>query len=315
MNESIENFLTTCNILNKKIDVVSSFKSRKYEINRISNIVFLAVLIIPTVLLNAVAVITIWKTSQLRRKPCYFVILLQSSVDLGVGCVALPIFIAALLAPFTTNIDVCTVLIVSKSATVFPVGLSIVTLSALTVERYIGVLHPYSYKTLVTKRRIVMFVLGGVLVPSSVNAASMLTEYFFIKYIVTGLLAVFLIFTIFARIRIYLVLRRLARSEARPHEDGGEENEKRRRVLREMKHAMSCFIVVISSLILLAPYTLMPIFTQMGKMNFNAYLAWSGSLILLMCTVNSVIFFWGNTVLRQEAIKILKNSSVQLARS
>ena len=308
MNESTENFLIACSLLNKKIHAVSTFESRRYEVNRISNIVFLGVLIIPTVLLNAVAVITIWKTAQLKKKPCYFVILLQSSVDLGVGCIALPIFLVALLVPFT-NIDICTPVIVSNTVTVFAIGLSTLILSALTVERYIAVVHPYSYRRLVTKRRIVIFVLGGGSIQFPVVVACILNEYLTIKYAAMGFFATFLIFTSFAYIRMYLVMQRLSRSEVRPNEVGGEENKKRRRALRSaVKHAMSAFIVVIFFFVLLVPFTLFPVFIRMGKMNFNAYLMWSGTLIFLNSTVNSVIYFWRVTALRQEAIKILKNS-------
>ena len=41
-----------------------------------------------------------------------------------------------------------------------PCWLSIVTLSALTIERYIGVLHPYQYRK-VTKKRILMYICGS----------------------------------------------------------------------------------------------------------------------------------------------------------
>ena len=305
MNESIENFLRVCNFLNMKIDVVNGFVSGKYEVNRISNIVFLGVLIIPTVLLNAVPVITIWKTAQLRKKPCYFVILLQSSVDLSVGCVSLPILIVALLAPFTTNIDICTVTVAVKSISMLPIGLSITTLSALTVERYIGVVHPYSYKILVTRRRIVVFVLGMGLILLLLIFTSYVSQYFIMKYAARAFLAVFFIFSSFAYIQIYLVMRRLSRSEIRPQEYEGKDTKTRR--LRELKHAMSCFIVVISFVTLLVPYTLSPFFSRFEKMNLNVYVWWCVALVNLHPTVNSMIFFWRSTVLRKQAIKILKN--------
>jgi hypothetical protein len=44
---------------------------------------------IHTVLLNAVAMITILKSSQLKSKPCYFIILVQSINDLAVGIVSI----------------------------------------------------------------------------------------------------------------------------------------------------------------------------------------------------------------------------------
>ena len=84
-----QSHLTICDILGRTTVHIS--ESRKYEINRIFNIVFLGVLIVSTVLLNAVAVITIWKRAKLKNKHCYFVIFVQSSVDLGIGCTAMSI--------------------------------------------------------------------------------------------------------------------------------------------------------------------------------------------------------------------------------
>ena len=313
MNESIENFLTTCHLLNKKTVLVSSFESHEYEINRIANIVFVGVLIIPTMLLNTVAVITIWKTGQLKKKPCYFVILAQSLVDLGVGCVALPLFFLHLLVPFT-SIDICTAVYVLKSITVLPAGLSVVTLSALTIERYIGVVHPYSYKTLVTKRRIVKFVLCGVLTILSIIVSSIFSQNLFMKCAAAFLFAAFLIFISFVYMRIYLVARRVLRLDVRPHEEGEEENKKRQCVRRKIKHAMTCFIVVISFYVLLVPFTLFPIFSQFGRMNLNVYVWWSVALFNLTPSVNSGIFFWRSKVLRQQAIKIIKNPKAEAPR-
>ena len=310
MNKSIENFLKICNFINKKYDVVTSFESRKYEINRISNIVFLSVLIISTFLLNAVAATTVWKTDQLRKKPCYFVILLQSSFDLGVSCVSLPIFIVALLAPFT-NIDICSAVVVVRITSGLPIGLSIVTLSAMNIERYIGVVHPFSYKTLVTRGRIVMFVFGGGIVLLLAIVASIFSEHLIMKYAAMGMFVAFLIFTSFVYLRIYLVVQRLSRSNVSPHEDGGKESKKRRRVLREIKHAMSCFTVVICFFVLLVLFTFFPIFNRTEKMNLNVYVWWCVALFNLNPCINSLIFFWKSTALRKQAIKILKSPTIE----
>ena len=94
----------------------SGFQPSVYETNRIINIVFLGFLLFSTVFLNAIAVITIQKTPQLKNKFCYFTILLQSSVDLGLACFAIPITILYLLSPFT-NFDICAFLLVVRSAT------------------------------------------------------------------------------------------------------------------------------------------------------------------------------------------------------
>ena len=306
MNQSLKDHLTICDILGRTTVHVSGFESRKYEINRIFNIVFVGILFVSTVLLNAVAVITIWKRTQLINKHCYFVIFVQSLVDLAIGFTALPIEFFFLLVPFI-NVDFCIAVILVRSTAVLLSSMSIVTLSALTIERYIGVIHPYSYEK-VTKSRIVKFVLGEFFILLTITVASFFSQYEIIKYAGIGVLAIFLIFITFAYGGIYLETRRLSRSEVRPDIEGAQ-NRDRKLKFREIKRAMSCFMVVISFLALIVPYSLFPIFNrQFGLSNFNVYFWWSATLLNSSGSINSVIFFMRNTVLRKEAMKVIKKT-------
>ena len=305
MNQSLKDHLTSCNVLVQKTVHVSGFESRKYEINRIFNILFLGALILSTVLLNAVAVITIWKRTQLKNKLCYFVILVQSSADLAIGCIAMPILLFYLLVPFF-NVDICIAIILARLTLFLLTGLSILTLSALTIERYIGVVHPYCYKKL-TKSQIVKFVLCGFLILLSITGASAFSQHQITKYAAIGGLGIFLIFITFAYVRIYLEMRRLSRSEVRPNIEGGEENKDRKLKFREIKRAVSCFIVVISFLVLIVPHFLSPIFNQRFELsNFNVHVWWSVTLLNSSASINSVIYFLRNTVLRKEAMKVIR---------
>ena len=47
-------------------------------------IVFNGVVIVPTLLLNAVSLMVIFKASQLKNKPCYFIIIIRSKFNLTV---------------------------------------------------------------------------------------------------------------------------------------------------------------------------------------------------------------------------------------
>jgi hypothetical protein len=304
MNESekLGNVLTTCYIINKKTDHVTGFSSKKYEINRISNIAFLGVLTVSTILLNAVAIITIQKAPKLKDKLCFFVILIQSVVDLGVGCIVIPTVSVFLLQPFINIHDVCISILLARSTAILP-GLSIVTLSALTMERYLSVLHPCFHRTRLKKKGIVIFVVGAALALLSLVAASIFVEGEIIKYISILILATFLIFVVFAYTRIYLVIRKITR--VRTDDEAGEGN--RKHLSRERKHALACFIVVAFFVLFLIPYMLIPIFKQFERMTSNTYNWWSVSLLLSISSVNSAIFFWKNTVLRNEAKKVVKN--------
>ena len=169
-----EDFITTCHYFSKTTTHVSSFKSTKYITIRISNIVFLCLLIFPSVLLNATAAITIWKRPPLKKKLSCFVIFLNSLVDLGVGCIGLPIVVHFLLVSFIDT-GICFAIVMASTIACLTSGLSLVTLFVLTMERYLGIVHPFYHRTNLTKKRVFTCVLIGVLTVLSIFGASFLT--------------------------------------------------------------------------------------------------------------------------------------------
>ena len=303
MNENV----ITCLRVSNMIHHVTSFESTAYESNRVFNVIFLAILIFPTILLNAVAVITIQKTPQLRNKLSHFIILVQSSVDLGVGCFATPMMIIYLLSPFT-NVDVCFLFAVTKSTIFFLSGLSTLTLCALTMERYLGIFHPFFHRAYLTKKGIVTYTMAGVLILTAVVIASIISGNDATRIAGTVILAIFLIFNTFAYVRIYFLIPSTTReSPTNVVSSDKAWPVKGRRHFGKTKHVSTCFIVVISFTILLLPYVLSPIFVQFESMMWNAYFFWAVSLIILNSSINSITFFWKNRVLRKEAIKIVKD--------
>ncbi len=161
MNDNEENhyFLTTCKITEATYVIPSQFPNDEYERNRIAVVAFNCMLLLLTIGLNGISIITIRKSSQLRNKVCYFIFLLQSVVDLSVGVLGIPLFIYYLLIPFLDTSN-CTFIILALRTTHLVCALSVITLSAMTIERYIGVLHPYYYETKVTRKRILIYVCG-----------------------------------------------------------------------------------------------------------------------------------------------------------
>lgn len=98
MNNSTQDiFRVTCNFLGATHSVKTDLSSEKSSINHTFALVFNGILIIPTILLNAVPIITISKSSQLKSKVCYFIILVQSLVASAVGVLGIPLFIVYML--------------------------------------------------------------------------------------------------------------------------------------------------------------------------------------------------------------------------
>ena len=309
MNHSKENVAVfiICNVSKLSLKVLNQFPNKIYERTQLGMIVFNCILLFSTISLNGVAVITIRNSSQLRSKMSYFVILLQSIVDLGVGFLGIPLFVYGLTAPFLSEVN-CIPVVLTTRASYLPLGLSIATLSAMAMERYVGVLHPFHYKTKVTKKRILTYVCGNgvilllVLAFSPRNSAPM-------RFYVRGSIAAFFLFTLFAYTRIYLVIRKLIRSEKRPAGDGdGDGNEVRRQIKREIRRARSCFLVIFCFFILLTPFALYPSLRMLSSSTYSGLFFNGGfTLIILNSSVNSVIFFWTKTLLGKEALKILSS--------
>ena len=161
-----EVFGMSCKILGGTHFVVTKLPSEKFVINYIFAITFNGLLMIPTVLLNAVAIITTLKSSQLKSKPCYFIILVQSVIDLAVGVLSILLMIF-FLASGIGGLTNCIAASLAFKSGILPFMLSCVTLSALTIERYIAILHPYAYRTQVTKKRLLIYIGCGAVVTIS----------------------------------------------------------------------------------------------------------------------------------------------------
>ena len=115
------------------------------------------------------------------------------------------------------------------------------------------------------------------------------------------------VFTAFAYTRIYLVVRKLNRTQNQPS-DVEEVNLTRKKLfLREIKQAKSCFIVVMCFFILsfLPPMVFTSNINTADESKFLVNTVWVYTIPMSNSSVNSVIFFWTKTMLRKEAKKRL----------
>ena len=187
--------------------------------------------------------------------------------------------------------------------------LSWVTLSALTLERYIAILHPYSYKTQVTKKKLLIYVGCGAVLPISLFFLFLHNPKFY-HICVAAFLVLIFVCTAFAYTRIYLVVRKLSHSPNRPHDAASVENTTKMKVfLQNFKYAKSCFMIVVCfGVLCFLPGAITLFFLPNLKLyEREAVLFWVSTLSMLNSSVNSVIFFWTKTMLRNEAVKTLNN--------
>ena len=311
MNRSTQEvFRVTCDVFGATHSRTIDFQSEQSFVNLVFLLVFNGVIIIPTILLNAIAILTILKCSQLKSKPCYFIIAVQSTIDLAVGVLGIPLFLLYILDNTGVHSN-CVIKTLAYATAILMIDISTIVISTMTFERYVAVLHPFTYKTLVTTKRILWCVCIGSLVFSSALTISQFFRIVMDIWIVVQS-TLFCFFAGFAHIRIFMVVKDLSRSQPKADDAIAEGNlTKKKEFLQDVRHAKSCFIVVSCFVILhYLPVISLVSFKHAKTLNLHYYHdfnVWVVTLGLLNSSVNSVIFFWTKTVLRKEAAKILRS--------
>ena len=309
MNQSTERgiYEISCQIFGGTRTFLKQLPSSNQLNNHFVLLVINAILIFPTILLNTVSIVTIVKSSQLKNKLCYCIILLQSVTDLAVGVFGIPLFIIFLLAGMG-KIPNCVLATLAYRSSVLPIGVSMLTLSALTLERYIAVLHPYAYGTQVTTKRILIYVCPSIVVMFLVNILTLAVQGLIRTFTIT-LATTFFTFTTFVYVRIYVVVRKLARFRKITQDSTVVNNLTRTKMyFSEIKQAKNCFMVVIC-FFLLYFLPILVTFSQVGKLDkykLQTIQNWATTLGMSNSSINSVIFFWTKTMLRKEAMKMMK---------
>ena len=296
--------------------VVTQFPSRKYVLVQTVYCVVSGMLIIPTVLLNGISVLTIFKSSHLKEKLCYFLILVQSIFDVAVGLISVPANIALAVVELRGSAS-CVDVVVLQAIAFIPVGISLTALCLLTLERYLSILHPILHRSYVTKARMLTCACCIVVWVTVTGPLIRLIPGNFHTVVNAVIVLSFLAFNTFAYIRIYFAVKKMHFSNGIGDcsaEQKSSNMEERRKSLRERNLAMSCGLVVLLCYFCYIPFSVCYLYFGNDKINFRVAICWSGILIALNSSLNSLVFFWKRPLLRQEALSVFKkylNSKVQ----
>ena len=139
--------------------IIKKFPLEKYVVSQSIFCFLNCLLIIPTVLLNGISVITIAKNTHLKGKLCYFLILIQSYIDLAVGTITLPLYTFNSASELFGNAR-CSVFVNLEAIAYTPLVVSFSASFLLTFERYMSILHPIAHRCYLTKTKMVAFCCG-----------------------------------------------------------------------------------------------------------------------------------------------------------
>ena len=268
--------------------------------------IFNICLTIATVLLNSITITAYMKSRVLKGKLAYFLVMMLSVNDLAVGLTSNVLFAATLLKEYNSRMIECILHDIHFFFLLFFSGCSFKSLVVMSWERYAAICHPLFHRTKVTRKRLLKCTIFFWLLALLGTVLSWHFAVFF-DYVIIPELLVFNIILAYFYLRIYVANSRSFKNTRRTERDqNAMRNEQRRQHLANVKLAKSCFLAVMAYVICYLPSS---IFTKAAlkveKDLSNCILVWAITLILANSTVNSIVFFWRNKSLRQEACGVV----------
>ena len=281
--------------------IIYIFRS-KMELNVYIQQIFLCIVNIvftfAGMILNTLVITSFLKSSQLRKKLCYFMILVLSCFDFVAVITNHPVIVVHLVVWLTENYALLNKLKIYEYLAGPFVAFSFYALLVMNVERYLGTCYPIYHRTSVTRRRLLTLL-----------AISLIFHIAFIILVIVEVIPpavagiIFTVITVplfmFINYKLYRISKQNRRNNAISPQQGSKIN---------LKNVSSCLLAAACVVLMSIPTGLYVVFIFVGKArSTNAKLCyvWAVTMYAMNSTFNSLIFFWKNKVLRAEGIKIL----------
>ena len=262
------------------------------------------------IILNTLVIASYWKSLQLRKKLCHFMIMVLSCFDLATVVTNNPATLLYLLFLLREHYGLLLSWTVYLNFVTVFYGYSIYVLLVMSIERYLGAYYPIFHRTSVTRRRLLTLLAVLLIVHTTLYVISA------DDMIISWTLAVIFLFIIlffclmFINFKLFKISRGVRRIKTTSTEKEPTVN---------LKSISACLLVVACLVVLsisTCVYIIFDIISE-NRQDFNARLSylWGATSYNMNCTFNSLIFFWKNKVLRAGGIKILKKFKDRLVRS
>ena len=258
--------------------------------------------------LNSLVILSFWRSVQLRKKLCYFMIMVLSCCDLLAVITSSPLMALLVMIWLYGKLDVnATWAHISLRSTNIFLVFSLFALLVMNFERYLATSYPIFHRKSVTKGRLltllaILNIVEVILKVMSVNHSVISNQVHAVMF-----LSFFIPAMLFINGKLYLAVRK---------------SRKNKRISDEMKKTFplknisSCLLVVVCVVVLSIPtwvyigLRINSIETTYTLNSGNIALLWGKTTALMNGTFNCLIFYWKNKVLRTEGLKVLKSLKI-----
>jgi hypothetical protein len=273
------------------------------------NVVFM----IAGTFLNSVVIISLKKSSQLRRKPCYFMILMLCYCDLAVLITSHPALILKTICWYVQiSVEEKKKFILAYVVCMVLACFSVFALVTLSVERFLALKYPFFHQISVTKRRLVICLGSGMIILVSLSPLLYLQGEKFRDIVISLLVSVLLVVFTYLNYSMLMIVRAKRKEERTCCTPARPSRQQRKRLISNFKNistcslAIGCFFVCFFPRMMFSALSLTSK-TVLGELGHTGLFdKWSCTLVAMNSTFNSLIFFWRHSTLRREGVKILR---------
>ena len=252
------------------------------------------------IILNSLVIISFWKSSQLRKKLCYLMTMVLSCVDVVAIIANHPLLATYAIVFLTEKYDLLPAFNIYGRISSMFFAFSLLTLLVMSFDRYLSTAYPIFHRTSVTRNRLltllaILFVLEVVLLTMS------LTGRLFSYHVKTVIfLAIFSPPFMFVNIKLFQIVRRMSKNNV---------ISPKVTTMVKLKKISSCLLAVACLVLLYIPsgiYIAFSFVDESTSVNVLISGTWASTILSMNCTFNCLIFYWKNSILRTEGIRVLK---------
>ena len=298
-----ETFVKHCTFYNEEFLVIQYFPGDKkiYLISHFMLCVVNSMLMFPTLFLNCIAALTILKNPKLKVRASFFLIGVQSIVDAAIGVLVLPSLVYIIGSEIHGSPNCFAHFLVLKATYLFT-ALSVLTLCAMTIERYAGIFRPLTHRANVTNSRLTAGICAGLSWPViSLTVSLFYPRFYRISSSIGTSLFLPLVAYVYGKIWTSMKARRRAIARGVHCATRASDLSDRQKMEKETKLAKSCFLVVVCSVVCLLPMSFNSVYKNFDVFRYRVAYLWSLTLIMFNSILNSLIFFWRNPLLVKTA--------------
>ena len=257
-------------------------------------------LMLTSILVNSLVLAAIRRTPSLRSTSMIFLCSLAVS-DLLVGIIGQPIYIGDLLTQ-NSSISQLSIMVGFSVCTV-----SLLTITAISVDRLLAVHFHLRYPTLMTKSR-VKYILALIWLISFVVSGFDLWSKRIYHLLVAPVIFICLIISTCCYIRIYQIVRRhqsVIQAQQRSVQSNNNEGDDVH-VVELRKSVLNTFVFYIALIICYSPAYILLTLNGLLNMRWQPEWNFATTVIFVNSAVNPFLYFWRLPKLRKAVVNMLR---------